>query len=81
MITLAESGLAVPQVPPLLYYASCAAFTSSFCHNLLSLFYEAAAIKKQLALLQCFIKGVSLLTDLQIGLGDTAIVADADGEP
>ena len=78
---LAVATFHVLQVPRLLYYASCAAFASTFCHNLLSLFYEASPIKKQLALMQCLIKGISALTDLQLGLGDTAVIADSNGTP
>lgn len=65
-------------MPPLLYYAGSAAFASSFCHNFLSLCYETSPIKKQLALLQCTIKGVSLLADLQLGLQGAIVLADSN---
>lgn len=66
-------------MPRLLFYAFSAAFASSFCQNLLSLFYEAAPIKKQLALLQCIIKGVSTLVELSLGLGESPVISDSSG--
>ena len=44
-------------------------------------FFEAVPLKRQLALMQCLIKGVSMLTDLDLGLGGSAVIADSAGTP
>lgn len=70
------SGL---QVPHVLYQLSCAAFASSFFHNVTSLLYETSSLKKKLAALQCFIKGISFICDMQLGFGGMTVFETAHG--
>lgn len=69
------------QVPALMFQLSAAAFASSFTHNLTSFTYEASGLKKKLALLQCLIKAVSFLADVQLGFGRAPVFADSAGRP
>lgn len=69
-------------VPSVYFLCSAAAFASSVVQNMLSLlFFESSPIKRQLALLQCLVKGLSMLADLQLGLGNSAIFRDSAGAP
>ncbi|KAK9826256.1 hypothetical protein WJX74_003071 [Apatococcus lobatus] len=67
------------EVPHLLYQLSCAAFASSFFHNVTSLLYETTSLKKKLAALQCFIKGISFICDMQLGFGGSNVFATSHG--
>lgn len=71
----------VLQVPHLLYQLSCAAFASSFFHNVTSLLYETSSLKKKLAALQCFIKGISFVCDMQLGFGGATVFENSYGSP
>ena len=64
-----------------MFQLSAAAFASSFAHNMTSFAYEASALKRKLALLQCLIKAISFLCDFHLGFGGAAILSDSSGAP
>lgn len=68
-------------VPKLYYFVSAAAFFSAFVQNCCALLYEAGSTKKQLALVSCFIKGISAYVDLLLASGSGVIVLDSSGQP
>lgn len=69
----------VLQVPRLYYQISAAAFGTSVCMNALPLIHELSPIKKQAAVIQILIKGVSLVEDFQMGYGDPYMCTDSHG--
>ncbi|KAA6426844.1 MAG: adenylate guanylate cyclase [Trebouxia sp. A1-2] len=69
------------EVPKLFYFVSAAAFFSAFVQNCCALIYEAGSTKKQLALVSCFIKGLSAYVDLLLATGNGAIILDYAGHP
>ncbi|DBA81613.1 hypothetical protein WJX77_010729 [Trebouxia sp. C0004] len=69
------------EVPKLFYFVSAAAFFSAFVQNCCALIYEAGSTKKQLALVSCFIKGLSAYVDLLLATGNGAIILDYAGNP
>ncbi len=75
------SVLLYHEVPKLFYFVSAAAFFSAFVQNCCALIYEAGSTKKQLALVSCFIKGLSAYVDLLLATGNGAIILDYAGNP
>jgi len=75
------SVLLYQEVPKLYYFVSAAAFFSAFVQNCCALIYEAGSTKKQLALVSCFIKGISAYVDLLLASGNGAIILDSAGNP
>jgi len=69
------------EVPKLFDFVSAAAFFSAFVQNCCALIYEAGSTKKQLALVSCFIKGLSAYVDLLLATGNGAIILDSAGNP
>ena len=69
------------EVPKLVYFVSAAAFFSAFVQNCCALIYEAGSTKKQLALVSCFIKGISAYVDLLLASDQGAIIFDSMGNP
>lgn len=68
-------------VPKLFYFVSAAAFFSAFVQNCCALIYEAGSTKKQLALVSCFIKGLSAYVDLLLATGVGVVILDSAGNP
>lgn len=75
------AALLYQEVPKLFYFVSAAAFFSAFVQNCCALIYEAGSTKKQLALVSCFIKGLSAYVDLLLATGNGAIILDSGGNP
>lgn len=69
------------EVPKLVYFVSAAAFFSAFVQNCCALIYEAGSTKKQLALVSCFIKGISAYVDFLFASDRGAIIFDSMGNP
>ncbi|KAK9794043.1 hypothetical protein WJX73_001341 [Symbiochloris irregularis] len=65
------------EVPRLYFQISAAAFGTSVCMNALPLIHELSPIKKQAAVIQILIKGVSLVEDFQMGYMDPYMCKDS----
>lgn len=84
LVLLNEEDAAVllyQSVPKLYYFVSAAAFFSAFVQNCCALLYESGSTKKQLALVSCFIKGISAYVDLLLASGSGVIILDSSGQP
>ena len=58
------------------YQFSSAAFATAVCMNALSLIYEVSPTKRQAAVIQMLIKGVSFAGDFQMGYLNPYMVID-----
>ena len=69
----------VSQVPRHYYQFSCAAFATAVCINCLALVYEISPLKKQAAVIQILIKGMSTFVDYQLGYGQPLMIMGTRG--